>query len=87
MVMNLPVAAPGGFSEWLDTEFLSPTGHPIFQSGIKVDEKFHPISEDGRPLYENLSIIGNILANAQSIRERSLEGIALTTGFIVGKTK
>jgi len=86
MIMNLPVIAPGRFSEWLDTEFLSQTGHPVFQSGIKVDEKFQPISEDGLPIYNNLSIIGNILANAQSIRERSLEGIALTTGFIVGKT-
>jgi glycerol-3-phosphate dehydrogenase subunit B len=87
IVMNLPVAAPGEFSDWLDTEFLSPVGHPVFQSGIKVDENFRPISEDGRPIYENISVIGNMLANAQSIRERSLEGIALTTGFIVGKTK
>ena len=86
-VMNLPVAAPGEFSDWLDTEFLSPVGHPVFQSGIKVDEKFRPLSEDGRPIYEKLSVIGNLLANAQSIRERSLDGIALTTGFFVGKTK
>jgi glycerol-3-phosphate dehydrogenase subunit B len=60
-------------------------GHPLFSSGISVDDHFHPLDEEGNILFQNLSAIGSILASADPIRERSLEGIALATGYSAGE--
>ena len=85
VILGLPLKKPLQSSEWFDREFLSKSGHPIFNSGIEVDQNFHPIDENGNVHYQNLSITGSLLADADPIRERSLEGIALATGYTVGE--
>jgi glycerol-3-phosphate dehydrogenase subunit B len=60
-------------------------GHPVYRAGVVVDENFRPTNGNGRPIYENVHAAGAALANAEVIRERSMEGVALATGFAVGK--
>jgi glycerol-3-phosphate dehydrogenase subunit B len=83
-IFNLPLKKPARSTAWFQGDFLSPTGHPIFFSGIKVNENLQPVDENGRVLYLNLSVVGSLLADTDPIRERSLEGIALATGYTAG---
>jgi glycerol-3-phosphate dehydrogenase subunit B len=78
---DLPLAVPGEKSDWFRTRFLDPAGHPIFSAGVMVNRQFQPIDANGTPVYANLWAAGGILAHADPIRERSLEGIAISTAM------
>ncbi|MFN2201487.1 MAG: glycerol-3-phosphate dehydrogenase subunit GlpB [Caldilineaceae bacterium] len=79
-VFALPLSAPDKRSEWIRSEFLDPRGQPIFQAGVTVNDSFQPVDANKKVLYSNLWAAGGLLAHADSIRERSLEGLALATG-------
>jgi glycerol-3-phosphate dehydrogenase len=75
---DLPLVAPGDKSVKLEREFLHPKGHPIFKMGIKPGKQFHTS-------FGNLYAVGNGLLG-DFLRERSLEGVALVSGYLVGET-
>jgi len=83
-VFSLPINIPGKRSDWLNQEFLSPSGHPIFRAGISINANFQPIENSVKVLHENLYAVGSLLGNGEYIRERSFDGVNLTTGYIVG---
>jgi glycerol-3-phosphate dehydrogenase subunit B len=80
VVFDLPLTTPQQRSEWFRSCFLDPAGHSIFSGGVPVDPQFQPIGADGSLVYANLFAAGGLLAHADPIRERSLEGIAIATG-------
>ena len=84
VIFDLPLTAPQDRSAWFDGSFLSPTGHPVFNGGVAVNKTFQPIA-DGKPIYANLWAAGHLLANADPILERSMEGMAIVTGVSAGK--
>jgi glycerol-3-phosphate dehydrogenase len=83
-VLGLPVEAPTSRHEWLSPQFLPDPGHPVYSTGLEVNESFQPVDAAGKLLLNNLYCAGSLLAHADPIRERSLEGIALATGWRVG---
>ncbi|HUM69991.1 MAG TPA: FAD-binding protein, partial [Chloroflexota bacterium] len=82
VIFNLPLRHPENRLEWFRRDFLDKHGHPIYRSGVSVNEEFQPTN--GRILYQNLYAAGNTLADFEAIRERSFDGVALATGFVVG---
>jgi anaerobic glycerol-3-phosphate dehydrogenase len=36
-------------------------------------------------VWENVAVAGSLLADAEPIREHSLDGVAVTTGFLAGR--
>ena len=84
-VFDLPLAAPHTRARWLRPRFLDQRGHPIFQGGVPVDDRFQPLDEAGVPVYQNLWAAGSILAHTDPIRERSSGGIALATGYAAAR--
>jgi glycerol-3-phosphate dehydrogenase subunit B len=84
-VFGLPVPTPEHRSNWFQAEFLAPKGHPIFHTGITTDTELRPLVNTGCTPYSNLHVVGSALADCDPIRERSLEGIALATGFRVAE--
>jgi glycerol-3-phosphate dehydrogenase subunit B len=84
-IFGIPLQAPQGREAWFGRDFLDPGGHPIFRSGVAVDASLHAVDERGRVLYENLFAAGTGLAGADFLVERSFDGVALGTGFAVGK--
>jgi glycerol-3-phosphate dehydrogenase len=84
-VCGLPIHALGDRNSWLNRKFLTGRGHPIFQAGIQVDSNFRPVDSQGKPFFENLYAIGTALAGADYLRQRSFEGVALATGYHIGK--
>lgn len=78
---DLPVPIPFDHQEWLHPAFLAYTPHPIFRIGIPVNQQFNPLDPDGKVAFDNLYAIGSVLTGFDPLQERSLEGIALVTGY------
>jgi glycerol-3-phosphate dehydrogenase subunit B len=85
VIFDLPLAAPNDRGEWFKRDFLDAAGHPIYQAGVRVDGSWRPVNGDGQPVYENVYAAGAMLAHCEVIRERSLEGVALATGYRVAQ--
>jgi len=85
VIMDLPLTIPQDRSRWFDGRFLNSAGHPVFTGGVRVNEDFQPLAEDGTLLYENLWVAGHMLAGADPILERSVEGIAIVSGIAAAK--
>ncbi len=81
VVFDLPLTVPQRRSQWFRPQFMDPAGHPVFQGGVATNRQFQPTSSDGQPVYGNLWAAGGLLADADPINERSLEGIAIATGM------
>ncbi len=81
LVFDLPVTAPEDHRAWFHLDFLDRRGHPIYRSGISVNETFQPVNDASQAVYDNLFCMGTTLAHAEVVRERSFEGVAVTTGF------
>ena len=74
-VAGLPEpGAPRFSSRYLDA-------HPIGRAGIAVDRDLRPLDQDGRRRWENVLVAGAALAGAEPWREKSGEGIALSSGY------
>jgi glycerol-3-phosphate dehydrogenase subunit B len=84
-IFRLPLDSPQSREGWFNREFLNPNGHPVFRSGLRVNAELQPVDEEGRLLYENLFITGSSLAGSDTLVERSFDGVALATGYAIGK--
>ena len=81
VVFGLPLTTPQDRRRWFRPLFFDPAGQPVFQDGVPVDRSWQPVDVAGRPVFRNLWAAGGVLAHADPILERSLEGIAVTTAF------
>jgi len=83
--LGLPIQTQWERREWFKQKFIEPEGHPIFRVGLEVNEHLQPVDKAGNLYFDNLFAIGGVLANCDPVRERSLEGIAITTGWTVAE--
>jgi glycerol-3-phosphate dehydrogenase subunit B len=60
--------------------------HPMARAGIRVDDAMRPLNEDGNVLLENVTVVGACIAGAESWREKSGEGISLSSGYKAAET-
>jgi anaerobic glycerol-3-phosphate dehydrogenase len=51
-----------------------------------VNFDLQPLSDMDQVYYQNIYAVGNIIGHCDPIRERSLEGIALVTGFKIAES-
>jgi glycerol-3-phosphate dehydrogenase subunit B len=78
--LGLPVHAPGpdetGFlpAYWGD--------HPMETSGLRVDGALSPLGPGGEPVYPNVHAAGAVIGGARPWREKSGDGISLSTGYL-----
>jgi glycerol-3-phosphate dehydrogenase subunit B len=54
-------------------------GHPIQAAGFAVDDRLRPLDATGRPLAENLHVVGSALGGMQALAERCGDGIAVAS--------
>ena len=84
VVFDLPVTGPESRRDWFEQDFMDPNGHPVYRAGLKVNAQFQPVNGGSQPVYSNVYAAGTTLSHSEVIRERSFEGVALSTGFAVG---
>jgi glycerol-3-phosphate dehydrogenase subunit B len=85
MVFDLPVTGIPARGEWFQSEFLSAQGQRLYRSGVSVGPGWQPVDAEGKLLYKNLYAAGGALAHHDPLRERSLEGVGLATGYQAGE--
>ena len=55
--------------------------HPMARAGVAVDSELRPVGDGGERLYENVLVVGATLAGAEPWREKSGDGLSLSTGY------
>jgi glycerol-3-phosphate dehydrogenase subunit B len=82
-ILGLPVDGPP-IERWLRGDPLDPASLPIAAAGIRTDEALRPVDPrrpaDG-PLYDNVRIVGTLLAGQQWMVDRSGDGVALASAW------
>ena len=81
VALQLPLTVPQDRRAWFRPGFFDPQGQPVFNGGVAVDDAFQPVDGRGRRVYANVWAAGGLLAHADPILERSLEGMAIVTGI------
>ena len=83
--LGLPIQTQWDRRDWLRQKFLDAEGHPIYNVGLEVNAQFQPVDRAGDLYFDNLYAIGGALGNCDPVRERSLEGIAIVTGWVAAE--
>ena len=79
-VFDLPLTVPQDRRQWFRPLFLDARGQPAFHGGVAVNAALQPVDATGDAVYANLWAAGALLAHADPILERSLEGVAIASG-------
>lgn len=84
VVFDLPLTTPQQRSKWFRPAFVNSDGHPVYTGGVVADAHMQPVDGAGKPIYQNLRVVGDLLANDNPILQRSMEGAAVATGYAAG---
>jgi glycerol-3-phosphate dehydrogenase subunit B len=84
-VLGLPVEAPE-VEAWLSRDAFDPNGHPLESAGIRTDTDLRPVDHSGAQIYENVRIVGSMLAGQRSLHERCRDGVAIAGGWRAGRS-
>ena len=82
-ILGLPVEGPP-IGQWLAGDPLDPGSLPIASAGLRTDDALRPIDparpEDG-PLFDNVRVVGALLAGQRVMIERCGDGVALASAW------
>jgi len=78
-VFDLPLTVPQDRKQWFRPLFLDERGQPAFRGGVAVNDALQPVNDAGGVVYANLWAAGGLLAHADPILERSVEGVAIAS--------
>jgi glycerol-3-phosphate dehydrogenase subunit B len=77
-LLDLPVEAPP-VDDWLAEEPMAADGHPLELAGIRTDADLHPIDASGKVAFENVLVVGSLLAGQRYLAERCGDGVAIAS--------
>jgi len=82
-VLGLPVEGPP-IESWLHGDPLDPASLPIASAGVRTDDALRPVDPqrpgDG-PLFDNVRVVGSLLAGQHWMVDRSGDGVALASAW------
>jgi glycerol-3-phosphate dehydrogenase subunit B len=79
-VAGLPVSGvPGAGEPRFTPRYFD--DHPLSGAGIATDAQLRPVDAAGDRVFDNVLVVGAALAGASPWREKSGEGISVTTGY------
>jgi glycerol-3-phosphate dehydrogenase subunit B len=82
-VLGLPVDGPP-IERWLHGDPLDPASLPIAAAGVRTDDELRPVDPKRsaeRPLFDNVRVVGSLLAGQQWMVDRSGDGVALASAW------
>ena len=80
-LLDLPVSQPGDRSGWHRQHYFTAAGHPVNRAGVRTDERFRPLGEDGRIVDPRLFAAGILLAGQDWVRQRCGAGVAIASAY------
>jgi glycerol-3-phosphate dehydrogenase subunit B len=83
-VLGLAVEAPDR-ANWLAADAFDPAGHPLEAAGIRTDKDLRPVDSSGKRVFENVQVVGSMLAGQRYLHERCRDGVAIASGWRVGR--
>lgn len=82
--LGLPVAgAPGPGEPRFRPDYFD--AHPMARVGVATDPGLRPVDTEGARVYDNVLVAGATLAGAEPWREKSGDGLSLSTGFLAAE--
>lgn len=78
-LLGLPVEAPA-MDDWLAPDPFDPAGHPLEAAGIRTDDALRPIDTSGKVAFDNVAVVGSMLAGQRYLVERCGDGVAVASG-------
>jgi glycerol-3-phosphate dehydrogenase subunit B len=81
--LGLPVQAPGPDEAWFLPSYWG--DHQMELAGLRVDAALRPVGPDGEPVYPNVYAAGAVIGGARPWREKSGDGISLSTGYLAAE--
>ena len=85
VVLDLPVEAPE-FADWLSAETFDPAGHPLEAAGIRTDADLRPVDRAGKPVLDNVRVVGATLAGQRHLHQRCRDGVDIASGWRAART-
>jgi glycerol-3-phosphate dehydrogenase subunit B len=82
-VFGLPVHGPAAGEPAFLPSYLGE--HPMDTVGLRVDGRLRPVGPGGEPAFENLYAAGAIIGGSRPWREKSGDGISLSTGYLAAR--
>jgi glycerol-3-phosphate dehydrogenase subunit B len=82
-VLGLPVSGPSAGEPAFLPSYLGE--HPMDTVGLRVDQRLRPLGGDGAPVHPNLHAAGAVIGGARPWREKSGDGISLSTGYLAAE--
>jgi glycerol-3-phosphate dehydrogenase subunit B len=80
-IFNLPLSQPENRSQWHHMQFFEKKGHLINRAGIETDNRYRPVDQNKKPIFENLYAAGSILAHNDWVRLKSGSGVSCLTAY------
>jgi glycerol-3-phosphate dehydrogenase subunit B len=79
--LGLPVAGvPEPGAPRFEPQYFA--AHPIARAGVAVDDRLRPVGADG---FDNVLVVGATLAGAEPWKEKSGDGLSLSTGHMAAE--
>ena len=82
-LFSLPLSQPSSRHDWFGRSFFD--DHPIHYAGVVTDSFLRPVDEQGERILENVWVAGSMLSHHNLIKEKSREGIEISTGYMAAK--
>jgi glycerol-3-phosphate dehydrogenase subunit B len=79
-LFSLSVSQPSSRHDWFGRSFFD--DHPIHTAGVVTDSSLRPVDESGERTLENVWVAGSMLSHHNMIKEKSREGIEVSTGYM-----
>jgi glycerol-3-phosphate dehydrogenase subunit B len=84
-LLGLPVEAPQA-EDWLAADPFDPAGHPLEAAGIRTDPELRPVDARGKVVFDNVGVVGSLLAGQRYLSERCGDGVAIASGHLAAAT-
>jgi len=79
-LFSLFLSQPSSRHDWFGRSFFD--DHPIHYAGVVTDSFLRPVDEQGERILENVWVAGSMLSHHNLIKEKSREGIEISTGYV-----
>ena len=84
-LLDLPVEAPP-VDSWFAEQSLARDGHPLERAGVRTDASLRPLDATGQVVFDNVAIVGSMLAGQRGVAERCGDGVAIASAWRAAAT-